>query len=357
MFKDVFVLKKTSWHVKMMKYIWNLNYYDFSHMCPYWWLTVFNHIVFIPVFLAKSIYKGCSMLANFIGSWFEALMDYYEQKRVDNYRTLAKKLVEDPKRVLRLSDDERQKVYQYMGYNERQIVSSYYNQVQTDNYYKKQKIEQEKRIIEQEKEEKVQKTYEEAVKSINDKEAANIASVAAEKEYLREQEKIREEAERQRRIRNKQKITRILKIVKPILTYGAYTIGSLLVLIALYYFGIFIVWSYTKLSEIKHSTYVELLKSLWWICKISFASGIIGVIIYFITKQIRKIRIPDIEIEINIPHFGIRKFFSRMFNYLLIPFDFIINKGIIPFFKAIGNGIKLIIQMIKNECPAIKWED
>lgn len=355
MFKDVFVLKKTSWHVKMMKYIWNLNYYDFSHMCPYWWLTVFNHIVFIPIFIVKSIYKGCSMLANFIGSWFEALMDYYEQKRVDNYRTLAKKLIEDPKKVLRLSDSERQRVYNYMEWDDLNVIRSYYNNAQSENNYKKQIAEQKK------EEQKIQKTYEEAVKSINDNKAANLASLEAQKEYLREQERIREEAERQRRIRNKQKITRILKIVKPILTYGAYTIGTLLVLIAVYYFGVFVVWSYTKLSEVKHSTYVEILNYLWLICKVIFAIGICALIIYFLVKwigkQISKIKISDVEIEINIPNFGIRKFFSKMIHYLIFPFDIMINKGIIPFFRAIKNGIKLVIQMIKNECPAIKWED
>ena len=338
-----------------MKYIWNLDYYDFSHMCPYWWLTVFNHIVFIPIFIVKSAYKGFSMLANFIGSWFEALMDYYEQKRVDNYRTLAKKLIEDPKKVLRLSDSERQRVYDYMEWDEVKAVKSYYYKVQAENDSKKQIAEQKK------EEQKIQKTYEEAVKSINDNKAANLVSIEAQKQYLKEQERIREEVERQRRIRNKQKITRILKIVKPVLTYGAYIIGTLLVLIAVYYLGVFVVWSYTKLSEVKHSTYVEILNYLWLICKVIFAIGICALIIYFLVKwigkQISKIKIPDVEIEINIPSFGIRKFFSKMIDYLVLPFNIIINKGIIPFFRAIGNGIKLIIQMIKNECPAIKWED
>lgn len=37
-FKDTFVLKRNAWHVKLMKQIWGYNYYDFSNMCPYFWL-------------------------------------------------------------------------------------------------------------------------------------------------------------------------------------------------------------------------------------------------------------------------------------------------------------------------------
>lgn len=77
MFKDVFVLKKTSWHVKMMKYIWNLDYKSFSHMCPYWWLSVFNVLVaFIPFFLVKEGYWLCSIVFPWLGKKLEQFFSF-----------------------------------------------------------------------------------------------------------------------------------------------------------------------------------------------------------------------------------------------------------------------------------------
>lgn len=50
MFKDTFVLKKNAWHMKLMTYIWGLKHYHFSHLCPYFWLSIFN-VIISPVFL------------------------------------------------------------------------------------------------------------------------------------------------------------------------------------------------------------------------------------------------------------------------------------------------------------------
>jgi len=80
MIKDVFVLKKNSWHTKLMKRIWGWDYYDFSNMCPYFWLTIVNVIIspFIILFdVAKLI---ATKINNFIRPYLEAMAIAYEKR-------------------------------------------------------------------------------------------------------------------------------------------------------------------------------------------------------------------------------------------------------------------------------------
>ncbi len=45
MIKDIFTLKKKSWHHYLMEFLWGLTYKNFPNMCPYFWLTVVNVII------------------------------------------------------------------------------------------------------------------------------------------------------------------------------------------------------------------------------------------------------------------------------------------------------------------------
>ena len=54
-----FVLGKTSWHWKLMRFIWGFKQpQTFSHLCPYFWLSVFNIIIIIPLLPFKLMVKG-----------------------------------------------------------------------------------------------------------------------------------------------------------------------------------------------------------------------------------------------------------------------------------------------------------
>jgi hypothetical protein len=54
----IFTLKKDAWHAKLMKYIWNLDHTDFTHMCPYFWLSIANFFIFSwAVFIITNIVK------------------------------------------------------------------------------------------------------------------------------------------------------------------------------------------------------------------------------------------------------------------------------------------------------------
>lgn len=58
MFDKGFSLSKSSWHAKLMKFVWGFKPEDFSHMCPYFWLTIFNLFIIIPFAPFKLIWLG-----------------------------------------------------------------------------------------------------------------------------------------------------------------------------------------------------------------------------------------------------------------------------------------------------------
>lgn len=55
MIKDIFILRPTAWHARLMRYIWGFKYYDFSHICPYFWLSLLNIITIIPYVIVRYV--------------------------------------------------------------------------------------------------------------------------------------------------------------------------------------------------------------------------------------------------------------------------------------------------------------
>lgn len=47
---DVYELSKNAWYFRLLKYIFNLDYHDFSHVCPLFWLTL-SALIISPVVL------------------------------------------------------------------------------------------------------------------------------------------------------------------------------------------------------------------------------------------------------------------------------------------------------------------
>lgn len=86
MFIEVFKLKKDSWHAKMIKTMWNLNYNDFSHMCPYFWLGVFSVIIFPLYYILRPIVRGIEWIVDKIEMWNENQKEKYYQKLIKKYR-------------------------------------------------------------------------------------------------------------------------------------------------------------------------------------------------------------------------------------------------------------------------------
>lgn len=79
MIKEIFVLKKNSWHTKLMKKIWNVDYYQFPNMCPYFWLSVLNVIIAPFFFIGLGIAKLFKFIVSPITYIFSIAIDKLEE--------------------------------------------------------------------------------------------------------------------------------------------------------------------------------------------------------------------------------------------------------------------------------------
>lgn len=93
MIKDVFVLRKNSWHMSLMKWIWNLNYRDFSHICPYFWMSVLNIVIIIPV----ALFRGLAYLLKGMFGW---IGDSLERRVNEKYERWLNRLQDNPQETL-----------------------------------------------------------------------------------------------------------------------------------------------------------------------------------------------------------------------------------------------------------------
>lgn len=93
-----FVLSKNSWHVKLMKFIWNLDHKAFSYMCPYFWLSVFNVLIIVP-FLPI---KGIKVLFKKVDAYLTARGDRRDKEKRGAIKAYIQKLKDDDKEVERV---------------------------------------------------------------------------------------------------------------------------------------------------------------------------------------------------------------------------------------------------------------
>jgi hypothetical protein len=94
MFVESFKLSKSSWHAKMMKFMWNLNPTDFSHICPYFWLSVFNVLTIIPYLILRLTFGLLGVILKDTFQWVET---YFERKEREAYQKRMDRLVNNPK--------------------------------------------------------------------------------------------------------------------------------------------------------------------------------------------------------------------------------------------------------------------
>ena len=85
MFSEGFHFKKTAWHARLMRYIWGFRPQDFSHMCPYFWLSVLNFFISpvvlpikftIQVILFKGVFKGIFLFFKWLFKKLEQAITY-----------------------------------------------------------------------------------------------------------------------------------------------------------------------------------------------------------------------------------------------------------------------------------------
>lgn len=79
MFAETFKLKKSSWHLSLMKWIWGYDSHDFYNLCPYFWLTILN--LFIAPFVGSWVVFKTAVW------WLRNKVDDFCAKQEENWVT------------------------------------------------------------------------------------------------------------------------------------------------------------------------------------------------------------------------------------------------------------------------------
>lgn len=339
MFKDTFKLRKSSWHAKLMKYTFNMDAKDFDHLCPYFWMTIFNIIIF-PIFgPIKFIIKTV------FGLWVKTFFEYVADS-LENYKEKKRqKLIKQYEVLFKQGD-----------YNIIKNLNLDRDCPATDAFYNLQhelrtKVrDQQDIIIEKENEEKEK----EKEKKKSKKPVFVLKSVIQTDEEL-ERKKL---LEKERKIKIKQKITKIVLIIKPLIRLFVYFIASSFILVALYFFYKFII----ILTEVKPKYYINIGRTIGLVL-IAFAGIFIlyllvtALLNYLVVVRRKKIKYKEKKVK---KEYKIIKNLKTIFKYVVLPFIFIfkyIFKAFAKLGKALKEFIQIIKQIYKKECPAIDWED
>jgi len=346
-------LKKDSWHVKMMYYIWKIDYKSFSHMCPYWWLSCFNFLIFIPFLTIKETCRYIIYICKKIFLFFEVLEEQAierDRKRIE--KIVKTKTLEDLASIKNKKEIEKiTNLLYYSDWDKYKAFRAVKFALEEQNEKQKEEIENQKQ------KEYLLKEVKSYYKTLDLKD--EIDNINYLKKLKDEKDRILAEKEKQRIIENKKRINEILKVVRPILTWLAYTIGSIIVLFCLYYFVVFVAYLYHLIVSIRLSE--KEWENIKFIFKIILSIILfVGTVSYLIIKgHISNFfcwlgsSFDDIEFK------GLKvvfKYISTSFKYIAIPFVFI-AKIVANICKKIVGFFKFIIQMVKNECPPIIWED
>jgi hypothetical protein len=158
MIKDVFVLKKNSWHTKLMKRIWGWNYYDFSNMCPYFWLTVLNCLIAPFIILFDVVKLIATKIADFVMPYLDAMAEAYEKRceekrekwydsyldKIDNILFKENPTESDYKLLHKIKNADYSKdkhlytIYrEKLDYEKREILRNRYYELEAEFYRKK----------------------------------------------------------------------------------------------------------------------------------------------------------------------------------------------------------------------------
>lgn len=317
MFKDVFVLKKTSWHSRLMKFTWNLSHRDFSHMCPYFWLTIFNCLAFPFTFLFKGVFcKALQLLMVQI----ERLADYIDARTERWNAKYYERLKSDPNALQRLLEADFSKkcnkslknfLTDYLYYTDYKKYRDIKDQreIVQDNIITQRWAQH--RIEQQKKEESF-------MKNLVFQQSVNETVVAA-----------------------KKRINFILKYAKPISVGFLYLLGAATVLVVLWLLWLFLGW----IISLPVTIWLEILVIIGLIVGILGAACLFGFGFAYLMRNI------DFTICCEK-----REKIIRILKIITKPIVWVAGYVII-IFKAIYKGGYFFIQMLKNNCPAIKWED
>lgn len=291
--KESFTLNKSSWHIKMMEYIWNYTYSDFSYMCPYFWLSILNVFIFVPVLIVRSLYKVTSWA--FLGT-VDIVVNFLEKSREKKFVILLTSLKKNPELLTSTIEKTQKYRWEFLKYLSK-------HQVEYDSkfslYWKLN--EEYDRFFYRKRDEKYRK----------------------ESEKYRKKEKAQES--------NREKIIKIVNFIRPIALVLIYTIGIIIALIVIYA----IYWFIKFIIGLPPIDWVVILHALTIIGEdiviIILAVILVLSVRWAVLKTFPKIFAP-----------------SKFWGVLGTPF--------VWFGKGIVTLLEILVAMYHNNCPPIDWE-
>ncbi len=323
MIKDVFKLKKNSWHTKLMKRIWGYETNDFTNMCPYFWLSIIN-VIIVPFFffgigfykvilfcgkpflwildqIIKSIDKHDQECRDRNQLWIDEQLVIIKKEIAEGKLTDALRRMYENKDTSNKSNKKYENLYWNLHWRDREFIEEFW--------------------FKERKERRVQKSLEEVKKATVIK--TSRQEIAQYTKYTK--------------IIGKVIVVSLIAVLAYFLLWGLWTVLSLFFIwvTSLGWKGIinFIAfWSMTAgIVVLLGIILVELVKVLgkgfyWLACKYGT---------YCIPCEKRRNKIAN--------------FFSSIFTP--------IGKGFIWFFTGIITLWEIAVAMKQDNCPGIDWED
>ena len=307
MIKDVFKLKKDSWHAKLMKYTWGLDHSDFSHICPYFHLTWLNCILFIPLFIVKTVIN--LILMPLFARINKYRLSFFHFKKEKKFKKLIKEQEKAKKRAEEIKKDQN-KLKDYIL----KIELNYQLGICIPKEYKELRNHI---VIDWSKWDKI--IQPEVAKYINEK---------------NKKEENQEKKLKEKQLENKNKINNILKIWKPLGKFLA-IFGSILLfataLIILY-----------KLTLLTSKVWREVVLILVLLLILILVALLIAFLIKTLSNVFKNIELPCWLKSI------VKSTAASLYKYTIYP--------IVWLFRGIKTIFQIAFQIIKNNCPAINWE-
>lgn len=386
MFTDSFTLSRNSWHARLMKYMWGLNYYDFSHICPYFWMSILNVVLsvcgwlpllfifktVIPFIWVDVIYpffewmnRGIIWMEDAMNKWAVAqerkwVQDQlgqcytleFETKVANKFFELSEYWIEQIKmrtpNIWEIEDlkassrkENRELAKWLMVFRELKITRPDVFDALTSGYkvHKEVKWNQlhTKRITDEENRKK--------------------------RAYLDELEKERKEkieaAKRAAQIARKKRIAAMTRIMRPI--------GMGVVILIIIGAAVVIIYL-LRLLAIGIAQYIGSISRKSWMTAGEYTlwgtGGILVIVGIILLGRMLARRIEEkgyIEINIPIPAFLAnykwKKHIFRPLGRGIAKIAFLISYPFVQLIIGIGLFFKIFFQTIKNNCPAIHWKE
>lgn len=299
----VFQVRKKGWYIRLLKFMWDVDYEDFTHMCPLFWTTVISIILFIPWMVVAGIAKSVIAI-------IKVRKEAADKKRAEKeivLKTEAEKLYQS----ISADSAARSKFAKeiYMKWYEDECVTPAVMQVY-NTMSEKERIDLN------------------ALIQLFVKE--RLAIREAKRQALIDEVWKKNEA----RIARKQKINNILRRFKPLATLVLWLLAAATLAFA----GWGIYQACIGLGKVPHKVWI---KVLMWSCVV--------ITLFLITLGLVRLDWSFLSFKLSCKGEKRLRAFLSIFVYAAKPFIWL--------FGGIAKIFVVTFQTIRNECPPVEWKD